>query len=982
MKKSGLIKDILFSVIVILLALLILMAVKTFFTVNYFEQYCDKNLKEIGNSLKEQSDDIVSVIKKYMNDRSNIGKEVAQVYDGFDFNTIDLTNNQTKAAENARLDRIALAADCKDLFIVDPHGKVILSTDRNAEGKNYKKYEEEHSDLVSFGNILNNSQGFGIYVANSDVDIAASAINICDLSLTFGNMDKTGTVFSFAVDKADGSFVFFEKDEKSLTGESAFAHGLTKKAMSEGFKGFIKIDGHDYYALSAAVDTYAFESMQIFICTEVFSTLEVGAFLWIALLILLSAFLISVYGIILKGKVHTKSQIVKRLSLMAVSLLIVTTLGTSFFQSLFCISEAIDNAEFNEARIAEKSQEEIVVSGGPIATHIQNMQTEAKVLGLYVEEHEDILMADAPERPYLSDSHSHVKDLYGNNQIAYANVPELKEIAEDYGIDQISVFNEKGYTIFSSGDIWYEQLNADDKEVFEVLDFKKEVGFISDTDSSGNTVMLYPAHMYLYTYSDADGHTRYADSRAYEKQSEAGYTGPQIDRHNAVLVTRYSGMSSLLTSQDFRMRYIIKVSELIGNSTIHIFDNDQTAESGSLADTSGILTNNRFATVNDVRSFIHTGKIPSMNKVVESIVTTDNLYIGREETVTAAFVLSLFLFATLILYYSSRKRLSTTETADQLHFRIHFSRSNGYIPFKERNPEQKINVFVRYAILLFLIIFGCILLCIRRKPSLNSALAYILSGNFDRGFTYFSLISCGLLAFAVFIVTMMIGKIGEFILYIMKDYRADKIRLIMTLIKMIMGAAGILACLYFLGLDVKGLFASAGIMAAIVGFGSKELVGDIMSGVTNVIADKYRIGETIKVGERVSEFTGKIVEINLRSVKLIDEQGKTKIISNSGLNSVVNLSRNMLGACVAISVPGTSDIDFLVEEIQKRLPKMSAECNLLYEEIHYIGVTRFENDNVFLGFAAKCSDADREYCNWYIYKNVKETIDELIKVPE
>lgn len=82
------------------------------------------------------------------------------------------------------------------------------------------------------------------------------------------------------------------------------------------------------------------------------------------------------------------------------------------------------------------------------------------------------------------------------------------------------------------------------------------------------------------------------------------------------------------------------------------------------------------------------------------------------------------------------------------------------------------------------------------------------------------------------------------------------------------------------------LFASAGILAAVIGFASQQAVSNIISGIFVVVFRPFRVGDNIRVGE----MSGVVEDITLRHTVIRDAENARIIIPNSLINSqtVVN----------------------------------------------------------------------------------------------
>lgn len=107
--------------------------------------------------------------------------------------------------------------------------------------------------------------------------------------------------------------------------------------------------------------------------------------------------------------------------------------------------------------------------------------------------------------------------------------------------------------------------------------------------------------------------------------------------------------------------------------------------------------------------------------------------------------------------------------------------------------------------------------------------------------------------------------------------------------------------LTIIGVNVSTVFASVGIIALILGFGAESLVADLVTGVFIIFENQYNVGDIIEVGG----FRGTVQEIGFRTVVLVDAGGNTKIVNNSKMTDVINLSEKQSCPSVRLGCPMT-----------------------------------------------------------------------------
>lgn len=97
-----------------------------------------------------------------------------------------------------------------------------------------------------------------------------------------------------------------------------------------------------------------------------------------------------------------------------------------------------------------------------------------------------------------------------------------------------------------------------------------------------------------------------------------------------------------------------------------------------------------------------------------------------------------------------------------------------------------------------------------------------------------------------------------------------------------------------LHLPVTGLLATSGVLIAVLGFALRGVLSDVFSGIAINVEHPYRIGDWLQVGAAGAgaPVTGRVVEVNWRSTRLMTNDGTTVVMPNGLIASsrFVNLS--------------------------------------------------------------------------------------------
>jgi len=190
---------------------------------------------------------------------------------------------------------------------------------------------------------------------------------------------------------------------------------------------------------------------------------------------------------------------------------------------------------------------------------------------------------------------------------------------------------------------------------------------------------------------------------------------------------------------------------------------------------------------------------------------------------------------------------------------------------------------------------------------------YIESSTIGRLFAhaFFSIAGMLIVALAIWVaLDVLIDKLLD------KDTgdsaRNIRIRTILPLLrnaaKIILCVVAIITILANIGINIAPLIAGAGVIGLAIGFGSQQLVHDVITGVFNILENTMSIGDYITV----NGVTGTIEGMSIRTVRLRDTNGALISIPFSQVNTVRNLSRKFAYASTTVNFTLDSNVDHML----------------------------------------------------------------------
>lgn len=154
-----------------------------------------------------------------------------------------------------------------------------------------------------------------------------------------------------------------------------------------------------------------------------------------------------------------------------------------------------------------------------------------------------------------------------------------------------------------------------------------------------------------------------------------------------------------------------------------------------------------------------------------------------------------------------------------------------------------------------------------------------------------------------------------------------------------------IAALMILGrfTDIGPLLAGAGVAGIAIGFGAQSLVKDFISGFFILFENQYSVGDVIQIGTS----KGTVEDLDLRTTKLRDVQGRLHIIPNGEIKVVINQSRGWARAIVDIGVSNKEEpahVTQIMEEELDKIAKSAKGKKILLEPPQVVGLEDFRDN--------------------------------------
>ncbi len=154
------------------------------------------------------------------------------------------------------------------------------------------------------------------------------------------------------------------------------------------------------------------------------------------------------------------------------------------------------------------------------------------------------------------------------------------------------------------------------------------------------------------------------------------------------------------------------------------------------------------------------------------------------------------------------------------------------------------------------------------------------------------------------------------------------------------------------GVDTTAIVAGIGILSLIVGLAIQPLLQDIIAGIFIVFEKIYDVDDVIVI----DGFRGKVVEIGIRTTKIKDAGGDIKVVNNSDIRTLINMTGDLSIAISDIDIEYSESLERVEEVLQTNLSAIKEKIPTIIDGPYYKGVTALGSSGVRLRIVAQCKE--------------------------
>ena len=169
-----------------------------------------------------------------------------------------------------------------------------------------------------------------------------------------------------------------------------------------------------------------------------------------------------------------------------------------------------------------------------------------------------------------------------------------------------------------------------------------------------------------------------------------------------------------------------------------------------------------------------------------------------------------------------------------------------------------------------------------------------------------------------------------------------------------------------------------GIGTAIIGLAFQDLAKDLIAGFSIITEGEYEVGDTIEV----DGFMGTVTEIGLRTTRLKDFKGATKIIANHYMDNIINYSTNNSLAVVDVGISYENNEKEIEETFTKLIEQLKGKIPHATKEPEVWGVQDLNSSSVVYRIVVETKSMKHFEVERFLRKEIKKAFDKnKIKIP-
>lgn len=191
--------------------------------------------------------------------------------------------------------------------------------------------------------------------------------------------------------------------------------------------------------------------------------------------------------------------------------------------------------------------------------------------------------------------------------------------------------------------------------------------------------------------------------------------------------------------------------------------------------------------------------------------------------------------------------------------------------------------------------------------------------------------------------------------------------LFQNIVKYVIIIISLIIILELFDVDTQSFVAGLGIIGIVIGLALQDILKDIIIGITILAENYFVVGDIVTI----NNFTGKVVELGLRTTKIQNEDGDVLYLANRNISTLINVCPKERRIVIDIPTAYTEKTD-KVENAIKEIINNIVENTTADENSEYVGITSYTDNYINYTISIHCPKDDQVKVKSYALKVIKE----------
>ena len=261
------------------------------------------------------------------------------------------------------------------------------------------------------------------------------------------------------------------------------------------------------------------------------------------------------------------------------------------------------------------------------------------------------------------------------------------------------------------------------------------------------------------------------------------------------------------------------------------------------------------------------------------------------------------------------------------------SKDRSDIRWADKTPDTQVGTILKIDILLLVILPLFVYLRTYRDSSL---FWFIMNGSWMRGVNLFAFCAILIISISGVMLLMLSGGLLSLVAGFTGRSGETACRMIYSLIYYLVFAVILYYIFEYLGLSMSTYIASLGTASLALSIGAKDMIADILAGVLIVFERQFLVGDIVEIdGVR-----GRVLEIGVRSTRLLEDSNDVRFISNSNIRSIVNKSIRTSANTAEFNLVTQRTLEQIEELLVRELPLIGQKSDVLISGPDFGGIVK------------------------------------------